>query len=1033
MKTHVRWESAVEVLEARIAPATFIVNSLLDGSVNPVPDGILTLREAITAATTNVASGDAPAGDVLADSIVFAAALAGKSIQLDQAMGEFVIDGGGQLSITGPGATAGAMILGGTSVNRVFTITDTVDAVLLSHLTITRGNAPADNGGGIFNQGSLYLDDVLVTKNTALGGGGIVNSGSAAKLSIVHSRIEENTTNAGNGGGILNTGSGAPLLIRDTTIANNFAREGGGIYHQTGGTALISASKITGNHGDSSGDGAGIFNRGTMTLDETTVSGNVGLGGGFYGGGIRSDGSLTVLNSTISGNLTQGQGGGIYTAAGTLTIIDSTIANNTALGSGGGGGILTNAATTITNSTIVGNIDATAGSAGAGGIVVGSGNPLLVNTVVAGNFAASGTSADVRGAFSAGSANNFLGVGDGAAGFAAPNGNQLGTAAAPLDAKLGPLQDNGGRTFTMLPLASSPLIDAGLNASAISATGATLLSDQRGPGFARTVEFNVGGGATVDIGAVEFASAADASGVTTFTYTNIGGTQINVTLTGGGTFDLLRNTQGTTLSRLEIHGATAASALAVKVLTPGGTVNVDGLLADGPLKSITFGKGVRLTGSVGVEGALGSLALDTMDFGTFIRTGGTPAQVLSIKTNGDFGAAVDTTGAVGKLSLPKFNFNGAIRAASIGDITALGFNGSTNDDGFGLGDDLKQDLIATSGAIGKLTAGANGIGVYDVLAGPSPLGKFGGLVVKATIGVGTGVSDLNVTAAAIGKIAVAVTSAGGAGSVNIAGIGNSNFTATNGGIAGIAATLKYLNTGMQGGNAIGACNFTAAGGIGAVTAISSTPGFGTILSSTFMAGTKTLATWTNLATAKLQFAALKNSSLGSISATSAINGSRFIAAGNIGAITAPGSFNGSLVLAGASLGADGVIGGTGADADFFVRPVSIGAVTLKQPVNFTIAAGIVPFTTTFGSGGDAAAGAGKIGGTSKIGAIKITASFSTTTNNGFNTHTSAIEAGAIASLKVNASNVVPTGGSGILLDTDASGTDTAADTFIRLL
>src|SRR5438270_8966073 len=55
----------------------------------------------------------------------------------------------------------------------------------------------------------------------------------------------------------------------------------------------------------------------------------------------------------------------------------------------------------------------------------------------------------------------FSGNGTGVTILATTTGNQVGTAAAPLDPRLGPLQDNGGPTATRLPLPGSPLINAG--------------------------------------------------------------------------------------------------------------------------------------------------------------------------------------------------------------------------------------------------------------------------------------------------------------------------------------------------------------------------------------------------------------------------------------------------------------------------------------------------------------------------------------------------------------------------------------------
>src|SRR5262249_1258204 len=69
------------------------------------------------------------------------------------------------------------------------------------------------------------------------------------------------------------------------------------------------------------------------------------------------------------------------------------------------------------------------------------------------------------------------------------SGNRVGTAASPIDPKLGTLKDNGGPTQTRALLTGSPAIDAGTN------TGAPA-TDQRG--FNRPVN------TTADIGAYEF-------------------------------------------------------------------------------------------------------------------------------------------------------------------------------------------------------------------------------------------------------------------------------------------------------------------------------------------------------------------------------------------------------------------------------------------------------------------------------------------------------------------------------------------------
>src|SRR5262249_45837802 len=83
------------------------------------------------------------------------------------------------------------------------------------------------------------------------------------------------------------------------------------------------------------------------------------------------------------------------------------------------------------------------------------------------------------------------------------NGDLVGTSLSPLDPKLGPLQNNGGPTQTMMPLPVSPVVDAGDNSAAP-------LTDQRGfrriahGPFLLGILGRVPGPPVIDIGAVEY-------------------------------------------------------------------------------------------------------------------------------------------------------------------------------------------------------------------------------------------------------------------------------------------------------------------------------------------------------------------------------------------------------------------------------------------------------------------------------------------------------------------------------------------------
>jgi len=137
-------------------------------------------------------------------------------------------------------------------------------------------------------------------------------------------------------------------------------------------------------------EGGGIQNWGTLTLINSTVSGNTDI----QGGGIDNEGTLTLINSTVSSNSSSNEiaaaGGilnGAFNANAQATLINSTISGNTALaddtvGTGYAGGIENDATLTLINSTVSGNSASTA----AGGIE-NNATLTLINSTVSGNSA----------------------------------------------------------------------------------------------------------------------------------------------------------------------------------------------------------------------------------------------------------------------------------------------------------------------------------------------------------------------------------------------------------------------------------------------------------------------------------------------------------------------------------------------------------------------------------------------------------------------------------------------------------------------
>jgi hypothetical protein len=239
-------------------------------------------------------------------------------------------------------------------------------------------------------------------------------------------------------------------LIINGTGAGLTVIQGGGIdrvFHvdpgDVGYTVVISDVTVRNGNPGAGSLGGGIYNRGTLTLNNSTVSGNTAdLGGGIFN---ISSGTLTLTNSTVGPNNTAIAGGGIRNS-GTLTLTNSTISGNTAPAESGGG-ISNNGTLTLNSSTISRNT-ATWG----GGIFnTAAGTATLRNTIVAAQ--AGGT--DCWTAGPPFTSNGYNLDSDGTCGLIQatdqPNTNP----------NLGPLADNGGPTRTHALLAGSPAIDTG--------------------------------------------------------------------------------------------------------------------------------------------------------------------------------------------------------------------------------------------------------------------------------------------------------------------------------------------------------------------------------------------------------------------------------------------------------------------------------------------------------------------------------------------------------------------------------------------
>jgi hypothetical protein len=330
--------------------------------------------------------------------------------------------------------------------------------------------------------------------------------------------------------GTITLTSGEIALDKDLTVsgpgANVLAVSGNNASRvfNVVSNATVSVSGLSLKNGtDATGAGGGIHNAGTLTLSACTISNcHAGAGTPLSGGGAifnATSGVLVVVNSTLDNNQATGgagddSGGGIYNAGGSTTISNSTIAANTAQGTNGFGGGVFNLSGSV---VLISSAIALNSAAGAGGGVANTNGVFSVaDSIIATNAATSATTnaPDAIGDFVS-NGFNLIGDGDDSTGFAGGvNNDQVGSAGLLLDPLLGPLQNNGGPTFTLALLPGSPAINAG---SCMTTNGTD--TDQRGD--PRPV------GPACDIGPFEVQACTDLGSTITCITTNIIGSTVD--------------------------------------------------------------------------------------------------------------------------------------------------------------------------------------------------------------------------------------------------------------------------------------------------------------------------------------------------------------------------------------------------------------------------------------------------------------------------------------------------------------------------
>ncbi len=374
------------------------------------------------------------------------------------------------------------------------------------------GGNPLDNvtqGGGLHADLGAELDDVAVTGNTALSdsyevyGGGLsagsrANGAPVAGLTLTDSVVSGNTNEShcdvcapqGGGGSVV----GEATLLRSTvadnvvTSTNHYGGGGGFRFFGNGTRAELIETTISGNQADSAGGGVIGPGSGVLHVERSRIENNqagnlAGLdeaGGGILGFGC----SVELIDSSVSGNVSGADGGGINLlfgeyAPGPSRFVNSTISGNSARE---GGGIFASGGDVEVSNTTVAFNTATRRGAGLSADAY-TYNIRLQSSIIANNQTGTGPANVWAFPETVSGAGNLIPSGGGSP-AEMPDGTLTD------DPQLLPLADNGGATPTHALAATSPAIDAGNNAAALT-------HDQRGAPFLRSF------GDGVDIGSYE--------------------------------------------------------------------------------------------------------------------------------------------------------------------------------------------------------------------------------------------------------------------------------------------------------------------------------------------------------------------------------------------------------------------------------------------------------------------------------------------------------------------------------------------------
>jgi hypothetical protein len=224
--------------------------------------------------------------------------------------------------------------------------------VTINNLTLTNGSAGGD-GGALLSLGDLNINNSTLEGNSSGDDGGAVHV-QGASLTVIGSTFTDNTA-FDEAGALRQKGAGTVTVTNSTFTGNKALNGGGGAIEINGPAPLtVTGSTFTGNTSDEEG-GAIETAAGSVTIRTSKFFDNES---GDDGGAIDADAGAEIVDSLFDGNTAGGDDGGAIDTSDSdsdLTIDGSTFVRNTTTGDGEGGAIEAERNVTAVNSTFTAN------------------------------------------------------------------------------------------------------------------------------------------------------------------------------------------------------------------------------------------------------------------------------------------------------------------------------------------------------------------------------------------------------------------------------------------------------------------------------------------------------------------------------------------------------------------------------------------------------------------------------------------------------------------------------------------------------